>query len=183
MQRTFSSGRVTIVDLENKFRVTHFLFKNYNSQAALPFADVIASQMKLLLYQGHVVKSLPKWLRLHILWRSHCNELWNWIVHSNWISYAKQCAICRLSQTKSALLKFQVLDCYDHFGPIWRGNVGNAQKKHFFVPLENGCWKAEMINCLCARCTFILPWYYAMLLSKLCCCICVFFNEQLYIIQ
>ena len=66
MQRTFSSGRVTIVDLENKFRVTHFLFKNYNSQAALPFADVIASQMKLLLHQGHVVKSLPKWLRLHI---------------------------------------------------------------------------------------------------------------------
>ena len=66
MQRTFSSGGVTIVDLENKFRVTHFLFKNYNSQAALPFTDVIASQMKLLLYQGHVVKSLPKWLRLHI---------------------------------------------------------------------------------------------------------------------
>ena len=164
MQRTFSSGRVTIVDLENKFRVTHFLFKNYNSQAALPFTDVIASQMKLLLYQGHVVKSLPKWLRLHIYME----------VELQWAMELD--STLELDIIHQTMCNMQVVPDKKHlkeisgFGllrPFWTNlerQCGQWPKENFFfkggVPLANGCWKAEMINCLCARCTFILPWYY-----------------------
>ena len=64
MQRTFSSGGVTIVDLENKFRVTHFLFKNYNSQAALSFTNVIASQIEITSISGACGKVITKVIKI-----------------------------------------------------------------------------------------------------------------------